>query len=169
MEIARTERLLIREFTLGDAPFVLELVNEPAWLQFIGDKGVRSIEDAENYLLNGPIKSYKANGYGLWMVQLKDDQTPLGMCGLIKREALDHPDIGFAYRSAHNGKGYGYEAARAVLDYAKNKAGLSQILAITNPDNIRSIRLLEKLGLKYERLITMPGEQTPILLLGTHL
>ena len=169
MIIAQTERLCIREFTTDDAPFILELVNEPAWLAFIGDKGVRSIEDAVHYILNGPVKSYHTHGFGLWMVLLKEGNIPIGMCGLIKRDNLKHVDIGFAYLAAHNGKGYAYEAAIAVLEYARNKVGLKHILAITNQDNVRSIRLLEKLGLQFERLITMPGEQKPILLMGVSL
>lgn len=169
MIIAETERLVIREFITDDAPFILELVNEPAWLTFIGDKGVRTIDDAVRYILNGPVKSYHTHGFGLWLVQLKQENIPIGMCGLIKRDLLEHVDIGFAYLSAHNGQGYAYEAAIATLEYAKDKVGLKHILAITNQDNSRSIRLLEKLGLKFERLITLPGEQKPILLMGTSL
>lgn len=169
MIVAQTERLLIREFTVDDAPFILELVNEPAWLAFIGDKGVRTIGDAVNYILKGPVKSYHIHGYGLWLVQLKHGHIPIGMCGLIKRDALEHADIGFAYLSAHRGQGYAYEAATATLAYAKCKIGLKHILAITNQDNFRSIRLLEKLGLKFERFITLPGEQKPILLMGASL
>ncbi len=167
--IAETERLILRELTVADAPFILELVNEPAWIEFIGDKGVRNLGDAENYIISGPQKSYSANGFGLWLVQLKDTHIPIGMCGLIKRDALEHVDIGFAFLAVHNGKGYGFEAATAVLEHAKNKIGLKHILAITNQDNVRSIRLLEKLGLKFERLITMPGDAKPIRLMGASL
>lgn len=167
--IAETERLLLRELTVTDAPFIFELVNEPAWIEFIGDKGVRNIADAENYIINGPQKSYSTNGFGLWLIELKEQNIPIGMCGLIKRDALEHVDIGFAFLAVHNGKGYGYEAATAVLEHAKNKIGLKHILAITNQDNVRSIRLLEKLGLKFERLITMPGDAKPIRLMGASL
>lgn len=167
--IAETERLLLRELTVTDAPFIFDLVNEPAWIEFIGDKGVRTLEDAENYITSGPQKSYSTNGFGLWLVELKEQNIPVGMCGLIKRDALEHVDIGFAFLAVHNGKGYGFEAATAVLEYAKNKIGLPHILAITNQDNVRSIRLLEKLGLKYERLITMPGDAKPIRLMGASL
>lgn len=167
--IAETERLLVREFNTADAPFVLELLNEPAWLQFIGDKKVRTLDDAVQYIRNVPLKSYRENGYGLWLVQRKSDQLAIGMCGLIKREALQYEDIGFAYLAAYNGMGYAYEAATAVLEYAKRQLQLKHILAITNQDNTRSIKLLEKLGLTYQRLITMPGEQTPIVLMGAHL
>lgn len=169
MIIAETERLLLRELTVEDAPFIFGLVNEPAWLKFIGDKGVRTLEDAENYIINGPLKSYAANGFGLWIVELKEQHMPIGMCGLIKRDALEHVDIGFAFLAVHNGNGYGYEAAAAVLGYAKNTMGVKHILAITNQDNVRSIRLLEKLGLKFERLITMPGDAKAIRLMGVSL
>ncbi|MDF2188996.1 GNAT family N-acetyltransferase [Paraflavitalea sp. CAU 1676] len=167
--IAETERLLVREFNTADSPFVLELLNEPAWLQFIGDKKVRTLDDAVQYIRNVPLKSYRDDGYGLWLVQRKSDQLAIGMCGLIKREALQYEDIGFAYLAAYNGMGYAYEAATAVLEYAKRQLQLKHILAITNKDNTRSIKLLEKLGLTYQRLITMPGEQTPIVLMGAHL
>ncbi|WP_315824163.1 GNAT family N-acetyltransferase [Paraflavitalea speifideaquila] len=169
MIIAETERLLVRQITVEDAPFILQLVNEPAWLTFIGDKGVRNLEDAVKYIHNVPLKSYQENGFGLWLVLLKEEQIPIGMCGLIKRDALQHVDIGFAYLAPYEGKGYGYEAATAVLVHAKNKYALPYILAITNQDNVRSIRLLDKLGLKYERMITMPGDKKPIVLMGASL
>ena len=167
--ITTTERLTLREFTTDDAPFILKLVNEPAWLQFIGDKGVRTIEDAIGYILNGPAKSYRDNGFGLWLVSLQQEGTPIGMCGLIKREALTHVDIGFAFLPAHGGKGYALEAATATQEYAKVKLGLKRILAITNQDNARSIKLLEKLGLQFEKLITLPAEHKEIILMGKDL
>jgi [ribosomal protein S5]-alanine N-acetyltransferase len=169
MIIAQTERLLIRQLTVDDAPFILKLVNEPAWLAYIGDKGVRTVEDAVNYILSGPMKSYEANGFGLWLVQLAQSNEPIGMCGLIKRDTLPLPDIGFAFLAAHNSKGYAHEAATAVLDYARNKVGLLHLLAIVNQDNVRSIHLLEKLGFRFERLFTMPGEQQPIRVMGASL
>ena len=167
--ITTTERLTLCEFTTNDAPFILKLVNEPAWLQFIGDKGVRTIEDAIGYILNGPAKSYRDNGFGLWLVSLQQEGTPIGMCGLIKREALENVDIGFAFLPTHGGKGYALEAATATLEYAKVKLGLKRILAITNQDNARSIKLLEKLGLQFEKLITLPAEHTEIILMGKDL
>jgi ribosomal-protein-alanine N-acetyltransferase len=103
--ITATERLTLRELTTHDAPFILKLVNEPAWLQFIGDKGVRSIEDAAGYILHGPVKSYRDNGFGLWLVNLKQEGIPIGMCGLIKREALEHVDIGLHFSLLMAGKG----------------------------------------------------------------
>jgi RimJ/RimL family protein N-acetyltransferase len=166
MLITQTPRLLLRELTTEDAPFIFKLVNEPSWLQFIGDKGVRTIEDAVQYILNGPVKSYTANGFGLWLVELKEESIPIGMCGLIKRPTLEGVDIGFAYLPAYSGPGYAYEAATATLEYAKHTLALKHILAITNPDNSRSIKLLEKLGLQFKQLLTLPGETTPVVLMG---
>lgn len=169
MIIATTERLLIRTFDTSDAPFILELLNEPAWLRFIGDKQVRSIDDAINYIHNVPLKSYRDNGFGLWKVERKDTHESIGMCGLIRREALQHEDIGFAFLAAHNGKGYASEAATAVIGYAREPLELTKLLAIANDDNDRSIRLLEKLGFSYQRHITMPGDQKPLVLMGREL
>lgn len=169
MIIAQTERLLMRELTVEDAPFILELVNEPAWLAYIGDKGVRTIHDAENYIRTGQVTSYKTNGYGLWLVELAEGNVPIGICGLIKRDTLPLEDIGFAFLAAYNGKGYAFEAATAVLEYAKNKVGIIHLLAIVDENNARSIHLLEKLGFRFERLITMPGQQRPVRLMGAGL
>jgi RimJ/RimL family protein N-acetyltransferase len=166
MLITQTPRLLLRELTAEDAPFIFQLLNEPSWLQFIGDKGVRTIEDAVQYILNGPVKSYAANGFGLWLVVLKEGNTPIGMCGLIKRPTLEDIDIGFAYLPEYVGQGYAYEAAAATLEYAKHTLSLKRILAITNPDNNRSIRLLEKLGLQFKQLLTLPGEGTSVVLMS---
>lgn len=165
MEIAATERLLIRHLALDDAPFIMELVNEPAWLYFIGDKGVRSIADAKQYLLTGPLKSYQENGFGLWLVQLTNSRQPIGMCGLIKRDNLDYPDIGFAFLAAHNGRGYGFEAATAVLHHAKTALALKHLMAIANHDNVKSIGLLEKLGFSFKKRITMPNDKQPVVLM----
>lgn len=169
MIIVETERLLIRAFTIEDAPFVLGLLNEPAWLQFIGDKKVRNLGDAIEYIRNVPLKSYEDHGYGLWLVELKNSKVPIGMCGLIRREALQYEDIGFAFQAAYNGQGYAFEAASAVLNYAQHQLQLKHLLAIANQDNHRSIRLLEKLGFTFQRLITMPGDHIPLVLMGTHL
>lgn len=169
MIIATTERLIIRTFDTHDAAFILALLNEPAWLRYIGDKQVRNEEDAINYIHNVPLKSYRDNGFGLWKVELKDSGEPVGMCGLIRREALRHEDIGFAFLAAHNGKGYASEAAHAVIEYARTALGFHKLLAIANEDNDRSIRLLEKLGFAYQRHITMPGDHTPLVLMGRKL
>lgn len=167
--ITQTPRLLLRELTPADAPFIFQLVNEPSWLQFIGDKGVRSIEDAVQYIQKGPMKSYATNGFGLWLVQLKEEGIPIGMCGLIKRETLDNIDIGFAYLPAFTGQGYAYEAGVATLGYARHTLSLERILAIVNTDNARSIKLLEKLGLQFQTLLTLPGQTTPVVLMNGYL
>ncbi|MED1950624.1 GNAT family N-acetyltransferase [Brevibacillus centrosporus] len=158
MIVLETERLYLRYQTLDDAPFILELVNDPAWLQFIGDRGVRTLDDARSYIANGAIKSYERDGFGFYLVERKEDHTLLGMCGLVKREGLEDVDIGFAFLPDYRSKGYAYEAASAVMQYAKETLGLTRVVAITTQDNHSSGRLLEKLGLRFERLIQMPND-----------
>lgn len=148
MHALETERLLLRPLTTGDAPFILTLLNEPSFLRFIGDKKVRTLEDAQQYLRTGPIASYNQYGFGLLLVELKDSQTPIGMCGLLKREELPDPDIGFAFLPEYWNKGFAFESATAVLKDAQ----LDRTLAIVSPDNDSSIRLLEKLGFRFERV-----------------
>ena len=152
MTVLETERLILRHFNLDDAPFILALLNEPSFLRYIGDKKVRTLEDARQYILNGPVATYERHGFGLYQVQLKDSHTPIGMCGLLKREELPQPDIGFAFLPDFWNKGFAYEAAVAVVNDAHERLKLDSILAIVNPDNDASIRLLEKLGLKFERI-----------------
>ena len=163
-QILKTERLLLREFQLSDSAFILALLNSPGWLQFIGDRNVKDEHAAKEYLVNGPIKSYKENGFGLWLVETLSDSAAIGMCGIIKRDTLPHPDIGFAYLPEHAGQGYALEAARAVLNFAGNNLQLPIISAITLPDNIRSISLLEKIGLSFNRIIVFPGSREELLL-----
>ena len=152
MLVIQTERLLLRPFTLDDAPFVLTLLNEPSFLDFIGDKQVRNLEDARQYILTGPIASYQQKNFGLLLVELRDAPTPIGMCGLLKREDLPDPDIGFAFLPDYWGRGFAFEAAVAVMKDARKRLNLNQILAIVNPDNDASIKLLERLGLKFDRM-----------------
>src|ERR1700752_370154 len=147
-----TDRLLLRPVTPDDAPFALTLLNEPSFLRFIGDKKVRNLEDARQYLLTGPIASYKRNGFGLLLVELKDSNIPAGMCGLLKREELPDPDIGFAFVPDYWGRGFAFEAASAVLKDARERLKLNRILAIVSPDNDASIKLLERLGLNFQRI-----------------
>jgi [ribosomal protein S5]-alanine N-acetyltransferase len=155
--VLETDRLILRRFTVADAAFILELLNDPAWLRFIGDKGVRSLEDARDYLHKGPMAMYERHGFGLWLVELVDGQVPIGMCGLIKRDALDDVDIGYAFLPESRGRGYAHEAASAVLAYGKRRFGLTRIVAITSPDNAGSARLLEKLGMTLEKTVTLAG------------
>ena len=164
--ILETERLRLRELSLTDAPFIMELVNDPAFIANIGDRGVRNIEDAENYLRKGPLDSYAKNGFGLWLVELKDSQTPIGMCGLLRREALPDVDVGYAFLPQFRGKGYALEAAAAATEYGFAVVGLKRIVAICVPQNVPSIRVLEKIGLRLEGEVVMPGETVPVSLYG---
>jgi len=162
--LIETERLTLRKLSIEDAPFILRLVNEPSFLQFIGDKGVRNLEDARQYILNGPVASYAQNGFGLFIVQLKANQVPLGMCGLLKRETLQDVDIGFAFLPDFWNKGYAFESAAGVLSYAKDVLKLPRIVAITNKDNDASGKLLEKLGLHFDRLIKLSDDKAELKL-----
>ncbi len=162
--ILETERLRIRRFTLEDAGFILELLNSPGWLKYIGDRNVKTEAQAKAYLQHGPLKSYEQYGYGLAMVETKADSIALGMCGIIKRYFLEHPDIGFAFLPDYTGKGYAFEAASATLVYAKETLNLHVITAITLAENANSIRLLEKIGLRYANKITYPGTEEELLL-----
>ncbi|AYF07504.1 MULTISPECIES: GNAT family N-acetyltransferase [Bacillus] len=158
MIVLETERLVLRWFDIKDAPFILELVNDPAWIQFIGDKRIKNLDDAKKYILNGPVDMYNKMGFGLYLVERKEDLTPLGMCGLIKRDSLEDVDIGFAFLEKFRSKGYGFESASAVIDYGVQKLGLKRIVAITTIDNINSGKLLEKVGLQFEEIISDSGE-----------
>ncbi len=154
MLVLDTGRLILRRFNIDDdAPFILALLNEPSFLQYIGDKKVRNLDDARQYLSNGPIASYARHGFGLYLVELKDAHTSIGMCGLLKREELPEPDIGFAFLPEFWNKGYAFEAADAVMKYARETLNLGRILAIVNPDNYASMKLLERLGLTFERML----------------
>jgi RimJ/RimL family protein N-acetyltransferase len=153
--VLTTERLVLREFTADDAAFILELVNDPDWLRFIGDKNVHTIADAVAYLANGPLKMYREHGFGLWCVVLRATGTPVGMCGLLKRPTLPEVDIGFAFLASHRGYGYAHEAAAATVTHARRTLGLPRLAALTALENPRSIRLLEKLGLQFERILRL--------------
>ena len=159
-----TERLLVREFDTNDAEFILELLNQPSFIQFIGDKGVRSVDDARNYITTGPIESYQRHGFGLFLVELKDRKVPIGMCGVLKRESLPDPDLGFAFLPEYWGKGYAFEAASAALDQARDFFKLARILAITNPDNDASIKLLATLGFQFERVMKLSTDSDEVKL-----
>ena len=155
MKILETNRLILRELDLEDAAFILELVNEPGWLRFIGDRGIRSLAAAQEYVLRGPMEMYARLGFGLWLVEQRDAHAPIGICGLLKREALDDVDVGFAFLGRYQKKGYALEAARATMAYAKATLGVSRLVAVTSPDNEGSRRLLEKLGFRFERVVRL--------------
>jgi ribosomal-protein-alanine N-acetyltransferase len=154
MIVIQTERLVLRELDLNDAAFILELLNEPAFLRFIGDKGVRTLDGARDYVRKGPIDSYGQHGFGLYAACLLDG-TPIGICGLVKRDGLTDADVGFAFLSRHCAKGYAAEAASAVLAHARRVLRLPRIVAITSPENRGSIAVLEKIGLKFEGMIRL--------------
>lgn len=166
MIVLETDRLVLRHLTLNDAPFILELVNEPAFLRYIGDRKVRTLQDARQYILKGPIESYRRNGFGLFLAFLKDTGDPIGMCGLLKRETLDDVDIGFALLPAFWRQGFTAEGAAAVLQYARAEKGFKRVVAITSPDNVASIKLLEKIGLKFEKVIRMTDDPRDVNLYG---
>jgi len=154
----KSERLILSEFTKNDASFFYELVNDPAWKQYIGDRNVNTILAAEKYLEDNVIPSYDTFGFGFYIVKLKEDNTSIGMCGLIKRDWMDYVEIGYAFLAEYRGKGYAIESSIATKNYAKEKLNIPQIAAITDIDNEKSGNLLNRLGLEFARLISYPGE-----------
>ncbi len=157
--ILETEKLRLRELTMNDTTFIIELVNSVGWLKFIGDRNIKTDEQAKVYLENGPMKSYKENGFGLWLVETKDTKKSIGMCGLLRRDYLDHPDIGFAFLPEFIRMGLGFEAAAATLSMAKDQLKLLTLCAITMPTNHASIKLLEKIGMRFMKSLSPPGSQ----------
>ena len=161
-----TRRLALREMSVDDADFILGLMNEPSFLRYIGDKKVRTVEDARRYIVNGPVESYRRHGIGLYLVELKASGAAIGTCGLLRREQLDDFDVGFAFLPRYWSQGYAFEAAAAVMDYATKSLGLKRIVAVTSPDNDRSIRLLAKLGMRFERTMTLVEGEPEVELLA---
>lgn len=159
MVVAETERLRVRHLTVDDAEFILRLLNEPTFVRHIADKGVRTLEDARVYLRNGPIASVARHGFGLNCVELKETGEAIGMCGLIRRDALDDVDIGYALLPGFCGQGYAAEAARAVLDSAVRGHGLRRVIAVVNTDNSDSSRMLEKLGFRFEKMVKLAANE----------
>ncbi len=162
MNVFETSRLTLRRLGLEDAGFIVELLNDPSFLRFIGDKNVRTEEDARQYILAGPMDSYQRHGFGLWLVEIKDSTAAAGMCGLLKRDYLDEVDIGFAFLPRYRSKGYAFESAAAVMEYAWSVLGLKRVVAIADEDNAGSLRVLEKIGMSFDRMIKLPdgGEVT---------
>lgn len=169
MVVFETDRLLLRRLTVEDAPFILRLLNEPSFLQHIGDRGVRNVADAKQYILSGPVASYDHHGFGLFLVELKAGGAPIGICGLLKRDALDDVDLGFAFVPESWSKGYAFESATATLAYALGTHHLKRIVAIVSPDNVASINLLVKLGFYFERMVLMPGDKDELKLFARRL
>jgi len=158
VKILETERLLLREVEPDDAGFVLDLLNQPSFKKYIGDRGVRTVEQAREYIATRFTKSYEENGFGLYLVELRTDATPIGVCGLVKRNELDDPDIGFALLPQFEKRGYAFEAADAVMRYGRETLGLLRVLAITTLDNESSGRLLERIGLLFKHEIVLRDE-----------
>jgi RimJ/RimL family protein N-acetyltransferase len=160
MSSLATARLVIRDLSQADAAFILELMNDPDFIAFIGDKGVRDLAGAEKYLREGPLASYARHGFGLWEVTLPDG-TPVGTCGLLKRDFLAHPDLGYAFLARYRGLGYAHEAAAAVLRHARERLGITTLHAITAAQNPGSVKLLGKLGFAFVQFIQQPGYEEP--------
>ena len=169
MTVLETERLLLCQLSTEDADFILELLNEPSFIRNIGDRGVRTIDDANSYILNGPVASYAKNGFGLYLVKLKETDESIGMCGLIKRDTLEDVDIGYAFLPRFWSKGYAFESAQAVKEYAKNTIGLNRLVAIVDPENDGSIRVLEKIGLQFEKMVRLSEDDIELKLFGANI
>ena len=164
MIVLETDRLVLRRLTLNDAPFIVELLTDPAFLRYIGDRGVKDQQSARRYLLKGPIASYEKFGFGLYLVFLKESGDPIGICGLLKRDTLSDVDVGFAFLPAHRKMGYAAESAAAVLAHGKDALGLKRIVAITSPDNAASISVLEKIGLRFEGMTRLGDDPREVRL-----
>jgi ribosomal-protein-alanine N-acetyltransferase len=164
-----TARLVLRRFVLDDAPFVVTLLNEPSFIRNIGDRGVRSIEDAHGYLRAGPMAMYERYGFGLWHASRKSDGAPVGMCGLLKRDILPDVDVGYAYLPSYWGLGFAFEAAEATLNHGARRFGLQRIIGVVSEGNTASIRVLEKLGMRFERMYPMHAGEPDVRLYGRSL
>lgn len=164
MAVIETERLRLRRLTADDADFMLRVLNEPSFIENIGDRGVRTAEDARAYILRGPVASYERFGFGLYMVELKGSGAGVGICGLLKRDALGDVDLGYALLPEFWSQGYASEAAAGVLAYARGALGLGRVVAVVSPGNGASIRLLERLGFRYERMVRLSADDDEIKL-----
>ena len=169
LKVLETDRLILRRLSVEDAEFIFRLLNDPSFLRYIGDKGVRTIADAGDYILQGPIRSYERFGFGLYLAELKNGGIPIGICGLLKREALADIDIGFAFLPQFRKKGYAFESATAVMAYGRDVIGIKRLVAITDSDNTSSINILGKLGLRFERMIRMSDDAPEIKLFASEI
>ena len=156
----KTKTLTLREFDIDDAPFILELLNDPAWIEFIGDRGVRNLDDAQSYIRERLQTSHQDAGFGMWLVE--KDGVAIGTCGLLKRDYLDELDIGFAFLPAYRGKGHAYEAAKGIMAYAKESLKKERLLAFVSVGNHKSIALLKKLGMQYQRNFKIPNDDADL-------
>jgi RimJ/RimL family protein N-acetyltransferase len=169
LKVLETERLILRHLSVDDARFMLELMNEPAYIRFIGDRKIRTIEGARISITNGPIASYGRNGFGLYLVELKETGEAIGICGLIKRDTLEDVDIGYAFLPRFWLKGYAIESAMAVKNYARDVLGLSRLVGITDPENVGSIRVLERIGMQFEKMIKLSEDDIDLKLFSLDL
>ena len=159
--VLETGRLRLAELDEGDAGFILELLNEPAFIANIGDREVRTCDEAAAYVRDVFAASYAQNGFGLWRVERREDGEAVGICGLVRRDWLEEPDIGFAFLERFSGRGYASESAAAVMRHARERLGVDRVLGITAPDNHASMAVLRKLGLRFDRMVTAPGKTEP--------
>ncbi len=164
MNIIKTERLLINRITLDDAAYILALMNDKDWISNIGDRGISSIEDAEKYIRSKFLKTYEESKFGFYSLILQHSKEFIGIAGLVDRKGIDHVDIGYGLLPSYRGIGYAFEASQAIYDYGYKVLKLEKIVAIVNPDNPSSIQLLSKLGLKFEKMVRLPGEEKDIML-----
>jgi len=164
MNVISTDRLLINRITLDDAGFMLKLMNDKDWIKNIGDRGIRTIEETEEYIRTRFLKTYNESDFGFYSLILKSDQQIIGIAGLVDREGIDHVDIGYGLLPEFRGKGYAFEATKAIYDYGSEELKLEKIVAIVNPDNPSSIKLLTKLGMEFEKMIRLPDEEIDIML-----
>ena len=166
MPILSTARLTVREITLDDAAFIVELLNDPDFVRFVGDREVRDVAQARAYLERGALAHFARHGFGGYVARLQSDGTPVGMCSLLRRDTLPDVDIGYAFLAQYRGQGYALEASREILRHAREDLGIARVIAITTVDHDRSANLLEKLGLSFERMIEMEGDTEPLRLFG---
>lgn len=169
MKILETERTILREVVAEDAEFILDLLNQPSFIKYIGDRNVRTIDEARDYVESRFTSSYRKFGYGMWAVELKESAAVLGICGFVRRDSLPNADIGFAFLPQFEKKGYAYESAAAALRYGRENLNLKTILAITSLDNENSGRLLEKLGFKFDRLVVLPPSNDELKLFSSEI
>ena len=169
MIVIETERLVLRRLANQDAPFMLDLLNQPSFIQNIGDRGVRTVEQAATYIETGAVASYSRHGFGLYLVVEREGGEPAGICGLVKRDGLEDVDLGFAFLPGYWKKGYAVESATAVRDYAAANVGLERLVAITSPANWPSIRVLEKLGFAFEKMVRLAPEGEELKLFSLRL
>jgi RimJ/RimL family protein N-acetyltransferase len=167
--VLETERLILRELVPEDAPFMLELLNDPAYILNIADRGVRDVEGARRYLEERWRASYAEHGFGLWVVVHRETGACTGLCGLVRRSGLDDVDIGYAFLPAFRGRGFALESALAVKAHARDVVGLTRLVAIVTPGNARSIQVLERLGMRFERTLRLPGDASDVALYATEL